>query len=367
MRSNEACGTHPVYRFRIENARVSVLDLDEASGNFVDFIDGVRRLTLEYESGNDQDVGKKLAVSSMLTPKLRVALGISDNVDLSSIYEDLIQTWIVSLSRQVPARVRIALEKILRDVAGQICLASYAMRIDSGPKDKDVNDQPDSLGASAGFVLPVRRRTSASDLGKGKERSDAVSSLPQASSQMTENTESMPQPATAALPTPEPTPSLRSRSSVSSLINSEDPASERLRVYASLAPQSSLPAKLSNLHGQWQLGSDPSQFDGGAAVQAAIGEGQGEGEAESQTRQRQRLGKQRKRQRESSVGPSSQPEPSRLWESQPQQGQDTQDAQGSSQRTLRAVTRSQVEPGKFGGRHTKGKKLKVKARPAGFK
>lgn len=283
-------------------------------------------------------------------------------MELSSIYQDLILIWIVPLSRRIPSRTRVALEKVLRDMAGQICLASYAMRTTKGEEDQN---ETESLEAGVRFVLPVRRRLSATNLGKGKERADAVSSPPPASLQMSEDAGFMPPSPFAALPTPEPTPSLRSRSSVSSLAGSEDPASQRLRAYASLTPQPVLPTKMSNLLGHWQVGVDPAKYDWEAAQQATVTED--ESEDESQARLRQRAEKRRKRQRENTVGPSSQPTPKRLGGNQPRQGQTTRDTQGSSQQTERVVTMSQVEPGKFGGRHAKNKKVKVKARPAGFK
>lgn len=306
-------------------------------------------------------------VSNILSPTLQAALGIRDTAELSSIYESLIQNWIVPLSRQIPGRVRIAFEKLLRDMTGQICLASYAMRIESTTRGKEEKDQSESLEAGAQFVLPVRRRASTTNLGKGKgkERADAVISPPPASSPMSEDAGFMPSSALAALPTPEPTPSLRSRSSVSSLVGSEDPASQHLRAYAGLTPQPALPENLSNLIRHWQIGVDPAKYDWEAAQQATVtADGS---EDESQSRLHRRAEKRRKRQRDKTVGPSSQPEPKRLGGSQPQQGQDTQGTQGSSQQTERAVTMSQVEPGKFGGRHAKNKKPKVKARPAGFK
>ena len=354
-----------LYRLRAISTSVSVLDVDKASGDFVDFLDDIKRLITEPENENDEDEGRQLMVSNILSPRLQAAVGLRDTTELSSIHESLVQTWIVPLSRQIPGRVRIALEKLLRNMSGQICFASYAMRINLRTGGKEDNDQSENVEAGARFELPVRRRASVTSLGKGKgkERADAMTSPPPVSSQMSEDAGFMPSPTFTALPTPEPTPSLRSRSSVSSLAGSEDPASLRLRAYANLTPRPALPANLSNLRGQWQLGGDPATYNWEAAQQATvIGS-----DDELQGRQRRRAKKQQKRQRDSTVGPSSQPEPKRLGGSQPQQGQDTQDTQGSSQQTERAVTMSQVEPGKFGGRHIKSKKPKVKIRPAGFK
>lgn len=354
-------------RLRIVEASVSVLDLDKASGDFVDFLDDIKRLTFEYGDGNDTDEGRQSMVSTIMTPTLHASLGFRDTTELFSVYQDLIQTWIVPMPHQIPGRVRLTLEKSLREMAGQICLASYAMRVNFGREGEEEKDQSGNWEAGPRFELPVRRRTSATNLGKGKgkERSDVLSSPPPASSQVPEHAAFMPSSAFAALPTPEPTPSIRSRSSVSSLASSEDPASQRLRAYASLAPQPVLPRKMSNLLGHWQVGVDPAGYDWEAAQQANMT--QDGNEDESRERQRQQAEKRHKRQRESTVGPSSQPTPKRLGTSQPQQSLDTQHMQGSSQQTGKAVTMSQVEPGKFGGRHAKIKKLKDKARPAGFK
>ena len=346
---------------------VTVLDLEKASGDFVDFLDDIKRLASEHENGDDNDGGRQSMVSTILTPKLQASLGFRDSAELHSIYEHLIQTWIIPMSRQIPGRVRIAMEKILRDMAGQICLASYALRIDMGSGGQEEEDQSENLEAGAQFTLPVRRRTSATSLGKGKgkERSDTVPSPPRVSSQMSEDASFMPPSALPALPTPEPTPSLRSGSSVASLTNSEDAASQRLRAYASLTPQPALPTKMANLLGHWQVGVDPAKYDWEAAYQANVPED--ESGDESQKKQQQRAAKRRKKQGESTVGPSTQPTLQRLGDSQPQQGQIPHDMQSSSQQTEGAVTMSQVEPGKFGGRHAKNKKWKVKGRPAGFK
>ena len=340
-----------------------MLDLDKASGDFVDFLDDIKRLTSEHENSNDTNEGTQLIVSTILTPTLQAGLGFRDAAELSSIYENLIQTWIVPMSRHIPGRVRIALEKVLRDMAGQICLASYAVHIDlrRNGKEEEEEDQTEDWEVGARYVLPVRRRTSATSLGKGKDRSDAVSSPLPASSQIAEDADSMPSSAFAALPTPEETPSLRSRSSVSSLASSEDPASQRLRAYVSLTPQPVLPTKISSFLDHWQIGVDPAGYDWEATQQTTVAED------ESQTRQHQRAEKRLKRQRDSTVGPSSQPTPKRLGGSQPQQGKDSQRMQSSSQQTERAITMSQVESGKFGGRHAKHKKAKDKKRPAGFK
>ena len=344
------------------NASVSVSDLDKSSGDFVDFLDDIKRLAAEHRNGNDTDEETHLVASNMLTPTLQAGLGFRDAAELSLVYENLIRTWIVPLSHRIPGRVRIAIEKLLRDVVGQVCLASYAVHINMETEGKEEKGHSESLKAGGQFVLPVRRRASVTSLGKGKERSDAVSSSPPPASQMSEDAGSMPSSAFAALPTPEPTPSLRSRSSESSLVSLEDAASQRLRAYASLTPQPALPAKLTNLLGHWQVGMDPAKYDWEAAQQATVIEDESEDEPKRKRTKGAR--KRQKRQRMDTVAPSSLPTPKLARGSQLREDQDVQAVQSSSQQTDGVITMSQIEPGKFGGRHAKNKKAK---RPAGFK
>ena len=344
----------------------------------------MNKLTFEYEEGNDTDEGRQLVVSSTLVPSMQASLGFRRTAELSSIYENLIQTWIVPLSPQIPGRVRIALEKLLRDMAGQICLASHAMRIvDMGRKgEEDETAQPENIDTDAQFVLPVRRRRSSAtslDKGKGKERLDAVvsSPLPPASSEISEDAGFLPSSsAFATLPTPEPTPSLRSRSSISSLPVPGFQAGQRLQAYASLTPQPPLAPGTQTLLSHWQTGVDPATYDWEAIQQTtAVTENEKSGGDESQG-QRAAKPHKKKKQKKSPGGPSSsshhsQPTPQRPGPSlSSQHSRDLQSVEGSSsQQTDRAVTMSQVEPGKFGGRpRAKSKRIHVRApRPAGFK
>ncbi|KAK4693750.1 RNA polymerase I-specific transcription initiation factor RRN6, partial [Lecanoromycetidae sp. Uapishka_2] len=211
----------------------------------------------------------------------------------------------------------------------------------SGDDDKFANLQ---------FALPVRRKVSASNLGKSRE-STARSSSPLASSQISEDVGFMPSFQPAALPTPELTPSPHSQNSASSLQASEDPASLRLKAYCSLATQPSLPIKMSNILKEWEIGGDPDSYNWEVSQRALHTD---ESEDESQAKERQQSEKRRKRQRQDTVASSSQPPPKRSEGSQ----QQAQEAQGSSQPTQSLTTASQPEPGRFGGSHSKHKKKK---------
>ena len=339
---------------RVLNTTISVVDIDKATANFTEFLEDASRIEDE-EPKEDIGESKRVVFSNISTHPMRNVLGLGDRIQLSTVYDSFIKAWIAPLSRSIPGRARIALEKLLRDLAAQICLASYEMRV---VRETDFDEEAppgDGTGAGAEFVLPVRRRVSATSLRKGEELA-ARSSSPLASSQISQDVGFLPSSPLRALPTPEPTPSLRSKSS--SLAAAEDPASLRLKAYASLAPQPALPIKMSNLLNHWEVGADPANYDWEAAQQAFNDEDESENEARA--KQRQRSERRRKRQRQETIGASSQPPPKRLGGSQPQVAQETQ---GSSQPVDSMAIASQIEPGRFRGR---AKPKKKKKRTGGF-
>ena len=341
----------------ILNTTISVVDVDKSSADFIQLVEDISRVK---DEGSEGEIGesKQAIVSSVSTPWMRNALKLGDRVQLSTVYDTLIEDWIASLSRGTPGRARIVLEKLLRNLAANISLAGYGMRV---VKEVDLSEEAppgDATVAGAKFVLPIRRMVSASSLKKGKEPA-ARSSSPLASSQIPLDVGFRPSSPFRTLPTPEPTPSLRSKSSASSLAAAEDPASARLKAYASLAPQPALPIKMSNLLDHWEVGVDPTNYNWEAAQQAFNDEDQIENEAQAE--QRQRAQRRRKRQRQDTFGASSQPPSKRLGGSQPQLAQETQ---FSSQPTESMIIASQIEPGPFGGRLAKPKKKKKKKQRA---
>ena len=342
----------------ILNTTISVVDVDKSSADFIQLLEDISRVKDERSKGEIGESQQAL-VSSVSTPWMRNALKLGDRLQISTVYDTLIEDWIVSLSRGIPGRARIVLDKLLRNLAAHISLAGYGMRV---VKEIDLRREAppvDATVAGAEFLLPIRRMVSATSLKKGKEPAGRSSS-PLASSQIPLDVGFRPSSPFRTLPTPQPTPSLRSKSSASSLAAAEDPASARLKAYASLAPQPALPNKMSNLLDHWEVGVDPTNYNWEAAQQAFKDEDEIENEA--QAKQRQRAERRRKRQRQDTFGVSSQPPSKRLGGSQPQLAQETQ---FSSQPTESMVIASQIEPGPFGGRLAKPKKKK-KQRAHGF-
>lgn len=340
-----------------------MVDLGKASLEFSDFLQDAGRLKVDDEDKTEPAEDKRLAITRTCNPSMPMALTLEEDPQMSEVYDSLIRTWITPLSRNIPSRVRMALEKTLRNTAAQICLSSHAVNYVSKNADEEEPRGSSASGVGAQFSLPVRRRVSATNLRKGKEPA-ARSSSPLASSQISEDAGFLPPSSFGALPTPGPTPSLHSRSSISSLPASEYPASLHLKAYAPLAPQPALPENFSSYLGHWGSVADPDNYHWEETQQAFASDDEyGPGEL---VKQWERTQKQRKRRREPTIGPSSQPQPKRIGGSQPQLIQE--DPQGSSQATPAISTASQVEPGRFGGRPGKAKKKRVfGARPAGFK
>ena len=339
----------------IVNSSISVFDIDKATVGLTNFLGDIARSSSGEDEENIYDEGKRLHISNVLTPPMKIALGLGESFQLSDVYDSLIKAWIAPLPGTIPTRTRIALEKVLRDVVIQIYLSSYKVRVTQGPTIDKQAAHGDRTESRPPFVLPVRRRVSVTDLGKDKEPV-ATSASALASSQASQGDfllRPSPPPAQLIMGSIQ---SRRKGGPASSLVESEDIASLRLKALASLKPQPALPTRMSNLLNQWELDADPATYDWEAAQRAFNIEEESEDEA--QTRQRQRNEKRhRKRHRLDMTIPSSQPSTKRVGGSQPQPAQETQ---GSSQQTQDIMIQSQVEPGRFGGRPDQAERKKRK-------
>ncbi len=338
----------------IANTGISVVDIDKAAADFSNFLGDITRIPSGEDGKNTSDEGKRLHISNVLTPPMKTALGLGETFQLSDVYDSLIKAWIAPLPGTIPGRTRIALEKLLRDVVILICLSSYKLRVNQGPIVDKQAAHEDRTDSRSPFVLPVRRRVSVTNFRKDKEPV-AASSSALVSSQASQGDLSLRPPPPPAQLISESIQSRRKGGPTSSLVESEDIASLRLKALASLKPQPALPTRMSSLLDHWGVGADPAIYDWEAAQRAFNMEEESEGE--TQPKQRQRIKRRRKRQSQDMSMPSSQPPPKRVGDSQPQSAQETQ---GSSQQTEDMVIQSQVEPGRFGGRPDQAKKKKHK-------
>lgn len=323
------------YRYDALDTNPFIEDIDAASKKARSFVASIERISEDGKVIIRENLFNSLQVSKLITPQLMTALGTQtrsgQDLSLSQIYDSLLKSWISALSRAIPSRVRAATEKRLREIATYLYLASFGIVMNSkSVENENENIEQETVPMEQQLNLPVRRRRSLSDLPiKTLANPPGGSSSPLVSSQISEDTGFLPpsQPLAPALPTPEMTPSLRSRSSISSLGAAlEDGASKRLRVLASLTPQPALPASASDILQHWTEGINPDNYDWETIQNAMVAEYQDPGDIkdESSTKKRQRLEKRLKRQRENELGSSSQPLPTIVGKSQPSAKQEPQ-------------------------------------------
>lgn len=360
------------------NTTITVQDIDVASESLHNFSKSLRKLSVNIEE-DDKSICKFLHVSEILNHQISALVlpppVTSQDLSLSHIYDSILGSWISSLPETIPSRVRIAAEKGVREIAIQVFLAGLGVQVGSRDvEDKVVSEEPRSNHDSLSN-LPLRRKSSLPRLSVEQlEKGQRWSSSPLVSSQISEDAGFMPA-FSGSLPTPEPTPSLRSKSP--SVIGTEDSASERLRALASLAPQPILPTSASNILHHWIEGSDPATYDFEATDRSIQMMLEPETPVDEATAKKQQRDKNRlKRQRERSIASSSQSEPIRLRASQSlplsEPGRYEEGQQLSSQKTERVTLPSQTEKGTFwgfsGGKpgKWKGKGKPGKKRVAGF-
>lgn len=349
----------------IENVEMHSLvgEVEQASMHLHD-------LVTSAPEGNDHV--KKVGLSStLILAETNLDSVDSDNLSLLQIYENLVRRWITPLTPSVPGRVRVTIERWSRQIATQLYLASYSLHPDPGPSQDGGAPNGNLPTEDEPFTLPVRRKSSFTNHTKPHKEiktAPSRSSSPPASSQLSRDTGFTLSTARRSslgytLPTPDPTPSLYSASSISSSHpDPEDPASQRLRSLASLAPQPHLPSSMQNILSHWSLGADPEAYDW-EAQQAALETEEGAEETEAQARKRRRVGKMLKGKKENTtIPPSSQrtipafassqltPPPIVLSASQPQVAAARESQTSALEGGDSTVPTTQEERGPFAGR-----------------
>ncbi len=302
----------------------------------------------------------RLRDSSAVLPVLLPPVFERDHTSPSVVYDKLISYWLAPLPAEVPAKLRLAKEKLARKIAVEVCLASVSAETEESP----VNDSDliASQGAgtvkstTASFALPVRQpsevdaavgaRTVLRSLGPDFDKAPNSSmSLPQSS-----------RDAEVALPTPELTPSLKSSSSVSSRLTDLTEAKHNLNRYGVFPQTLLLTRPLERCLSHWTVGADPAQYDWESTSRNLQNSGEGNELSASQQRRlkrkTERLLKRQRREaqiRPDETGPATdvRPQPHPAWRSSPALA----DRQVSSQiAPSQPVLASQLERGRHGGR-----------------
>lgn len=311
-------------------------------------------------ASDDSDVSESYPwIGTLITPTLSSAVGIGEDLMLLRIHDRLVRSWATSVSPASSSRARVAMERRARSITAELCLASYQYPFDTtrfgiGCVSVESVDQRD-------FVLPLRRKSSATAL--SLKENERVRGTPPSPVRILNigglggpmGTGCSPR---RALPTPEPTLSLGSRSPFSSIDQTESAASQRLRRLTEILPQSCSTDPPSRFLEHWTEGANPWDYDWNRAQQDT--------EAGSQTQETshdQREDKPRKRRKYSRETVSSQIVPTGVTDSQSAMELD-KEIQASSMSTQPMVM-SQGELGLYGNRNLAATRKNQKRR-AGF-
>lgn len=362
-------------RLELLDLNPSVLDIDAASNMLSDLLISINDISVPSESGERSTSKSNALISNLFVGQVYKEFQLRPEIDektlMSRIYDSLMTAWISPLSNRIPGRIRVVVEKNIREIAAQICLASLGIHLNPiALQDEDIDGQP-SPEHDGTLNLPLRRKSSFQkrSVQRGAKSAERSSS-PLASSHISEDVGFMPASAQAsqALPTPEMTPSLRSRSSVASLGESEDPACQRLKALAKLASQPALPIPASNILRQWSIGADPANFDWEAVQQDLDAENPSEDEASiPKAKKRRRDKKLRKRKSDIDLASSSQTTATTVRASQqpPVLNTSIQPPQrlglhGSSQLAEHGVEIGRIQPGRNSSQTSRSKPEKKK-------
>ena len=162
---------------------------------------------------------------------------------LMPIYEDLLEKWIQSLSKNVPSKTRVWLEKIVRHTSVQLFLACHGIQRAQHIPTQEAEDVP-SPSSRMKLTLPLREKATPS-----------LKQEPLPRSSQSHATASQVRFATGSFPSTQET----DRSDKPSETHTQAPG-HVLAQYCSLKPQGTLPLSLQSLTEEWTLGADPHDF-----------------------------------------------------------------------------------------------------------
>ncbi|KAL8660234.1 MAG: hypothetical protein Q9226_000036 [Calogaya cf. arnoldii] len=316
---------------------VGISGVERSSTALADFLNSLK-------SRQPADEVDSVLIYKLTSPSLLPSLHTSLETSLSQVYHSLVESWTTSLAATVPRRTGTGTETLIGLVATQLQLACNGIsRISTGKQSEGESTITGDMRPFT-FTLPVRQADSGS--GKGQQR------LPeQVLARPTALEEKGFVPA-ATLPTPEPTPSLRSHGSRSSVGESEDSEDTATRTSS---PRGRVAMDILS---QWSVGQEPDDKDWEASRIQDERDELPKAVAEMRRKRKRRVRERMPRaQRTEMEGPPSQPMPPRLVASQdnmPTYGLD------SSQPT--PMIMSQPQPGRHGGG-----RMGKKAKKAGFR
>ncbi|KAL8969173.1 MAG: hypothetical protein Q9197_004481 [Variospora fuerteventurae] len=331
-----------------------LIDQEVAGGDIDEISTALNGLLQKVERGRfgrgAASVGvpeEPVSLSRLTSMSLPAPLPLESGGQLLHTYDALVSSWVMSLNnRLVAARWRAMTERTIRYVAAELHLASYGVSMQSRDEQASEQRRMSSNEEAATFALPVRGRPLFSqDSRRVRAKAIEQTSIQLGSSHVIDEHGSVP---AASLPTPEPTPSLRShgsQGSQSSQSGMEDRAVARLRALADVTHQPLLPDAIEGNLDHWVVDQSPDNYDWKHSKERAEqGEKPEDDEEAARAKKRRRKERSAIRRTETMAMSSPQAVPSRLAASQVEL---PHHPQYSSQPSL--VTASQPVPGPHGG------------------
>ena len=217
----------------------------------LEFLDHVNHLPNNFNQLGDRQL-KSLSLSTKQTLRLlQSEAGDACSTLLMPTYENLLNTWVRSLARDVHSNLRVWQERLVRQASMHLFLASYGI-LPILPSASAVNDGDLATSQRIELALPVRKRALQNEK-KGKEPDlRGQSSLETGSLGTSYPGNPVSSSGAASDRLPDSTEALRSIESTG--------VGSALRQYCNFESFKTLPRSLQKVTDKWELGQDPWNF-----------------------------------------------------------------------------------------------------------
>lgn len=156
--------------FEASNTALRVADIDEASAQMQDLVH-------QYDRSQSLDAQH---ITFLYPLPMETAHG--QEVDMSSLYDSILQHWIAPLPASIPSRTRQVKERIARRIAAEVMLACSSIRqpLAADPESSSSKDRPTArLGQDHGIPMSSQGSLEITGLAHITEPSSSQMNLPE--------------------------------------------------------------------------------------------------------------------------------------------------------------------------------------------
>ena len=207
-----------------------------------------------------------LTTFQIISLYLKTFAGYDGIMRLSTVYENIVAQWLACVPDDVSSKVRMSKEKLARQIAAELCLASMVLRSDR--QTEGAEDQQKTTGTNKIQSSTVQSTSSQANYDERRQISDNTikhSYQEPRSSTQKRATAELAILDNAIFPAASATSSVMSSSSAYSTRPLHCTA---LNSYGYSPSSRTLPRALSRCLDTWNLGENPYSFDGDIAIQA---------------------------------------------------------------------------------------------------